>query len=135
VDNLWGPADLDGATMMDLPYVLLATEAQRQTGRLAQGMCADEEHLLFEVIAAMRYQGEYLGDPSTKRFFRSEHLLPKLFQRESFEAWQARGQTEEEMAMGRVKEILRTHEPEPLPDEVNRELDRIMVRAAEELAG
>jgi trimethylamine--corrinoid protein Co-methyltransferase len=133
VDNLWGPADFDGATLVDLPYILLAAEALRQIGRLIEGINLDQERFLFDVIEKMGYQGEYLGDPSTKKFFREEHLLPDLFPRESYEAWEARGQSEEEIAIERVKEILSTHEPEPLPDEVIREIDRIYASAEEAL--
>lgn len=133
VDNLWGPADLDGYTLADLAHVLLATEAVRQIDRLLQGMALDDEHFMLEVIARMRFQGEYLGDPSTKKYFRREHLLPDLFPRESYESWAARGQSEEEMAVGRVKQILEAHQPEPLPDKVIKELDRIMAAAEVEL--
>ena len=133
VDNMWGPADLDGATLMDLPFILLATEVMRQTGRLVEGMAFDEEQFLYDVLASMRFQGEYLGDPSTKKHFRREHLLPVLFPRESYESWASRGESEEEMAMSRVEEILRTHEPQPLPDDVNKVLDQIMAAAKKDL--
>jgi trimethylamine--corrinoid protein Co-methyltransferase len=133
VDNLWGPADFDGATLVDLPYVLLAAEVLRQIGRLIEGINLDQERFLFDVIEKMGYQGEYLGDPSTKKFFREEHLLPDLFRRESYEAWEARGESEEENAIEKVKEILDTHEPEPLPDDVVREIDRIYAKAEKAL--
>ena len=149
VNKLWGPADLDNYTTVDLAHVLLSTEAVRQINRLRQGMVLDDEHFLFDVIADMGFKGEYLGDPfhikgsadrlrstaapSTKKYFCREHLLPNLFPRESYESWQARGQTEEEMAIERVKEILRTHEPEPLPAGVVKELDRIAAAAEKAL--
>jgi trimethylamine--corrinoid protein Co-methyltransferase len=132
-DNLWGPADMDGANMVDLAYVLLSTEPIRQTARLLKGMEVNEENFLFDVIAKMRFAGEYLADPSTKKYFRNEHLLPKIFPRESYEAWEARGQSEEQMAIEHVKEVLNTHEPEPLPEDVVREIDRIYVKAEEAL--
>jgi trimethylamine--corrinoid protein Co-methyltransferase len=133
VDNLWGPADFDGATLVDLPYILLAAEVLRQIGRLIEGINLDQDRFLFDVIETMGYQGEYLGDPSTKKFFREEHLLPDLFPRESYEAWEARGQSEEEIAIEKVKEILRSHEPEPLPEDVVREIDRIYASAEKAL--
>ena len=77
----------------------------------------------------MGFQGEYLGDPSTKKYFREEHLLPKIFPRESYEAWEARNQSEEQMAIERVKKILDTHEPMPLAEDVGVEIDRIIAAA------
>jgi trimethylamine--corrinoid protein Co-methyltransferase len=128
-DALWGPADLDLGTLVDLPWLLLASEVVRQIKRLIQGIALDEEHILFEVIAKMRFQGEYLGDPSTKKFFREEHLLPGLLPRESYENWLMRGQTEEEIALARVNQLLASHEPKPLEEGVMREIDRIIVAA------
>jgi trimethylamine--corrinoid protein Co-methyltransferase len=132
-DNLWGPADMDGANMVDLAYVMLSTEMIRQTDRLLRGMDINDEHFLLEVITKLRFDGEYLADPSTKKYFRDEHLLPKLFPRESYEAWEARGQSEEEMAIEKVREILRSHEPDPLPEDVVREIDRIYASAEKAL--
>ena len=134
-DGVWGPGDLDGSNLVDLPYLLLGAEIVRQVKRLARGIAFDDEHFLFDVIAEMRFQGEYLGDPSTKKYFRQEHLLPKLFARESYESWEARGQSEEEMAVARVKEILRTHKPKPLPKDVGQEIERIIAAAEKALVG
>jgi len=129
-DGIWGPGDLDGSNLVDLPFVLLGTDLVRQVRRLLSGITFDDDHFLFDVIAAMRFQGDYLADPSTKKYFRQEHLIPDLFPRESFESWEARGQTEEEMALSRVQKILDTHKPTPLPDDVRVEIDRI-IKAAE----
>jgi trimethylamine--corrinoid protein Co-methyltransferase len=132
-DLLWGIGLLDGITLLHLPHLLLATEACRQIRRLKASMTVDQEHLLFDVITKMRFQGDYLGDPSTKKFFRKEHLLPDLFPRESYESWQSRGETEEEMATERVIDILNEHNPLPLPDDVAMEVDRLMKAAHKEL--
>jgi trimethylamine--corrinoid protein Co-methyltransferase len=77
----------------------------------------------------MGFRGEYLSHPSTKKYFRQEHLLPDIFPRESYEAWRARGQREEERAIERVVEILKGHEPVPLQDEIEGELERILIEA------
>lgn len=132
-DAIYGPASLDTESLTDLPITLLGTEILRQIRRLKEGMKVDEEHLLFDTIAGMGFKADYLADPSTKKNFRQEHLLPKLYPRESYDAWRGRGQTEEQMAVAKVKEILRTHRPTPVPAEVSRELDRIMVAAEKAL--
>jgi trimethylamine--corrinoid protein Co-methyltransferase len=133
-DAVWGPGDLDGSNLVDLPYMLLGTEVVRQVKRLKEGIVIDEEHFLVQAIERMCFQGNYLGDPSTKRYFREEHMLPVLFPRESYESWEARGQSEDQMAVQKVKEILDSHSPEPLPGEVMAELDRIYAAAEAELS-
>jgi trimethylamine--corrinoid protein Co-methyltransferase len=133
-DGVWGPGDLDGSNLVDLPFLFLGAEVVRQLKRLVKGIDLDDEHLLFEVIEAMRFQGEYLGDPSTKKYFRQEHMMPQVFPRESFENWEARSESEEEMAVGRVQSILRTHRPRPLAHEVSKEIQRIVTAAEKVLA-
>lgn len=135
VNNLWGPGDLDGYTMVDLAHVYLSLEAVRQINRLREGMIIDEEHFLIDAIEEMGFRGDYLSHPSTKKYFRQEHLLPDVFPRESYEAWQARGQSEEDRAIERVKEILKQHEPVRLPEEVAKELERILTQAEMTLLG
>ena len=134
-DGVWGPGDLDGSNLVDLPFVLAGAEVVRQLKRLLQGIDLRDDRFLFDVIAGMRFRGEYLGDPSTKKYFRQEHLLPDLFPRESYESWAARGETEEEVAISRVKQILSTHQPSPLAEDVAAEIDRIISAAEGVLVG
>ena len=133
VDNFWWPSDLDGFNLMDLADVVLGREVIRQVKRLREGFTLDDEHFLFDVIKEMGFKGEYLGDPSTKKYFRQEHLLPDLFLRESYEAWEAKGLLEREMAVARVKEILAAHQPVQVHRDVKKELDRIMSAAEKQL--
>jgi trimethylamine--corrinoid protein Co-methyltransferase len=129
IDNFWWPSDLDGFNVIDLADVVLGREVVRQILRLKQGFTLDDEHFLSEVIEEMQFRGEYLGDPSTKRYFQEEHLLPDLFPRESYEAREAKGQSEREMAVTRVKEILAAHQPVQVEPAVKKDLDRIMTAA------
>lgn len=128
-DAIWGPGDLDGSNLVDLPFMYLGIEVVRQLKRLLEGINFEEEHFLTDVIAEMRFQGDYLADPSTKKYFRQEHLLPKIFPRESYEAWENRGETEGEMALAEVKNILRAPKPEYVSEEVAKEIERIMTAA------
>jgi trimethylamine--corrinoid protein Co-methyltransferase len=133
VDNLWWPADLDGFNLMDLASVVLATEAVRQARRVRQGLVLDEEHLMLDRIFSMGFRGQYLSERSTKKYFRQEHLLPDLFPRQTYESWQGEGQSEEEIALDRIQELLGRYEPPPVAVEVVRELERIMAAAEAEL--
>ncbi len=78
---------------------------------------------------------EYLAHPSTKRYFRQEHLRPEIFPRESYEAWERRGRSEETLAVNRVKEVLAEPEPSRLPEHVSKELDCILMAARKALCG
>ncbi len=133
VDNIVWPTDLDGYALMDLAHVVLGKEPVRQAARIRQGMALDEEHLMSDLIIDMKFSGEYLGDPSTKKYFRQEYMLPDLFPRQTYEKWEERGQSEEEMAIEKLKEILDKHEPTPPSPEILKELDHIYAAAETEL--
>jgi trimethylamine--corrinoid protein Co-methyltransferase len=69
---------------------------------------------------------DFLGTEHTLKHFRAEQFLPILLDRDKFDVWQeAGGQRVEERARDRVADLLRAHEPEPLPDEAMRELRSI----------
>jgi trimethylamine:corrinoid methyltransferase-like protein len=129
VDNLWWPADLDGFNLMDLASVVLSTEAVHQMDRMKQGMHLDDEHLMHDLIVKMRFEGKYLSERSTRKYFRQEHLMPDLFPRQTYESWEAKGRSEEEIALARVRELVASHEPPDVAPEVRRELERIMAAA------
>jgi trimethylamine--corrinoid protein Co-methyltransferase len=134
-DGLWGPADLDCYSMVDPAFLYLAVESVRQINRILEGIDLDEERFLFDAIGEIRFSGGYLGHPSTKRYFRQEHLRPSVFPRESYEAWEARARSEETLAVARVKEILSDHVPASIPGHVSQELERIVLAARKTLCG
>jgi trimethylamine:corrinoid methyltransferase-like protein len=57
------------------------------------------------------------------RYLEEEHFLPKLSDRESYEAWVEKGKKSiQERAKDQVKKILREHEPLPMDEAVEKEL-------------
>ena len=135
VDNLWWPADIDGYKTFDLSIMAMGNEVVRQVKRMRKGFILDEERMLRETIINMGFEAEYMGDPSTKKYFREEHLLPDLFPRISHDDWHAAGEpTEESIAIARVKEVLAKHKPVEVDPGLEKELDRIYAAAEKALA-
>jgi trimethylamine--corrinoid protein Co-methyltransferase len=57
--------------------------------------------------------------------------MPRLFDRSSWEEWSAAGRPDAAFRAGeRVRALLETHEPTPLPSGVGDELDRIVSEAS-----
>jgi trimethylamine--corrinoid protein Co-methyltransferase len=135
VDNFWFPADMDGFNLMDLANVILATEPMRQVDRLMKGMQLDDERIMLDTMINVGHEDSYLKEPSTKKYYKTEHLMPDLFPRETIEAWEARGQTEEELALERVHELLKGHKKKELSPEVEKEIDKIIAAAEKDFLG
>jgi len=63
-----------------------------------------------------------------------ERWMSRLSDISSYESWEKEGGKRiDEVARERVKEILTTHEVMPLPEDVEKEIGRILKRAEEEL--
>jgi trimethylamine--corrinoid protein Co-methyltransferase len=86
---------------------------------------------LDDVIQRVGPGGNFLGEISTIANMRSgEWLIPSLGIHQSQESWEMAGKNDLlEEAREKVENLLSTHKPLPLSDEVEKELDKIQKRA------
>jgi trimethylamine--corrinoid protein Co-methyltransferase len=85
------------------------------------------------VIEAVGPGGHFLAEEHTRVHMR-ERWRSELFGKDAWEAWEAAGRPEpRDRARDRVREILATHEPEPLPEDLDGELRAIVEHRAREL--
>jgi trimethylamine--corrinoid protein Co-methyltransferase len=119
----------DGAQSLSFAKVLLDCDSVGALRRLVRDDPIDATRALLDDIAAVGPGGHYLGRRSTREFHRAgEVWQPGLWQRGPFEAYAGRPLVEE--AAARADEILRTHEVEPLPDDVVKAIDAVIERYA-----
>jgi trimethylamine--corrinoid protein Co-methyltransferase len=102
--------------------------------RIVAGCSVNEETLAFDVMAeVVRRDGVFLGEMHTVRQMRQGALwIPGISQRGEA----GTGDQAEDVvarARRRAREILHSHEVEPLPEEASRHLDEVMIRARREL--
>jgi trimethylamine--corrinoid protein Co-methyltransferase len=131
---------LVGAGMMQQSLVtsheqlVIDDEINRIVFRAVEGFEIDEEHLAIEAIDRVGPGGNFVTDMHTYKFLRSERFETKLLYRNSREAWEESGLT---TLLDRAKEraltILKEHEPNPLPEDVSRELDKFVSKALKSL--
>jgi trimethylamine--corrinoid protein Co-methyltransferase len=95
--------------------------------RLAQGIRVDSEHLCLDSFRRAGAMGNYLEDPSTLKYLRSdEWSSTQLFTREKYEHWKARGvKTVVEKAAQRAEHLMEC-EDVPLEAEKRREIAAII---------
>jgi trimethylamine--corrinoid protein Co-methyltransferase len=85
-----------------------------------------DETLALDLIDEIGPDGQYLDSDHTLRHFRDQ-WHPPLFDRYNFDGWVAKGSmTLEKRAAEHVDNILSTHQPEPLPEEVKAKLRAIV---------
>ena len=100
-------------------------------GRLAEGIKVDEDTMAVELIEEVGpIPGFYLGKKHTQKWWKKEQFLPRVADRSNYSDWVKKGKkTALDYARERVEEILATHQPTPLPEDKNREIEKILGKA------
>ena len=129
-DIVLGLGGLGGTTSPEA--MVIDNEIVDYALRFAQGIEVNEDTLAVDVIDKAGPGGHFLGEKHTLNHFR-ERWMPRL-DVDSLETWEKEGiKSLGELAHEKVKEILATHKPTPLPEDVDREICRILQRAEAEL--
>ncbi|MFN2227356.1 MAG: trimethylamine methyltransferase family protein, partial [Anaerolineae bacterium] len=88
----------------------------------------DAETLALDVVEELGATGDYLTHPHTLRHYK-EPFYSGLADKATYAQWVERGATTmEERAAKQVDKILASHEPEPLPEDVQRGIREIVER-------
>jgi len=100
-------------------------------GAFLKGIDVSDETLAVEVIKKAGHEGSYLATEHTRKNFKDE-WYPQLFERDNFTSWEGKGsKTLAQRAGERVEKILLEHQPEPLSQEVQKQLREIVQRRVE----
>jgi trimethylamine---corrinoid protein Co-methyltransferase len=125
-DIMTGAGSLNADSIYSLAGLVLDAEIMEMTYQWIKGIDITDESLAVEVVQNVGPGGHFLGEQHTMdhmRDFRRSKILNRL----DWEAWIAAGRpTPEDAAKAEARRILAEHEPDPLPDGVEAELDRIM---------
>jgi trimethylamine--corrinoid protein Co-methyltransferase len=102
--------------------------------RLMRGVEVSDDTLGMEAIMRVATEGNYLIDPHTLKYYKTEYFVPKSINRFVRGVWETKGMKDaNEMARERARKILAEHRAEPLDPKLAAELDRI-VQAADQAA-
>jgi trimethylamine--corrinoid protein Co-methyltransferase len=117
-----------GSRVFAFENVLLDAELFSLVCHLLEDVPAEQDDLAVEVIEAVGPGGHYLAETHTRAHMR-ELWMPRFFDRDAWEDWEAAGRPEaRDRAHERVATILAENEPEPLPEDVERELREMTER-------
>jgi len=126
---------LDCADIGSLESLVMNDEIIAMTRRILRGVVVNENTLLLDLIDRVGPGGHFMAERHTAKHCRAEIWVPTLLDREPWETWQAAGaQTMLERIRARLREILATHRPPPLPAGAAEKIEAIL-QAAEEREG
>jgi len=127
-DMLLGVGLLYGSRIWSYEQMLKDCEIFAIVRQIMAGIVVDEETLALEAIRAVGPAGHFLTQKHTRRHMR-ELWMPRLLDRRPYEAWETRGDGPRDWALERARQILSTHEPEPLDHHLAEEVERIVAAA------
>lgn len=124
---------LDGSRVSSLEKFIIDIEAFRLCRHAQRGINTSKEMWLTDTIKKIGPGGNYLYEKSTVEAIRSDDwYIPDFGSHETYESWLTKGKKDiMEEARERVKKILKTHQPLPLGNDVEKELAKIYKRASE----
>ena len=132
-DLLVGPGLLGGSMILSLEQLMIDVEMFRMSRQVHRGLQTHQDAWLDEIIQKVGPGGHFLGEKSTRENMRSgEWLFPEIGVHGTEQAWKrAGGKDVLDEAREKVDQILKTHKPLPLDDDVQKELDSIHKKAQE----
>jgi trimethylamine--corrinoid protein Co-methyltransferase len=121
---------LEGGMCNSIEQIVICDELIAYTKQFMKGLQIDETTLALDLIDEVGPDGDFMSTDHTLSHFRRD-WYPKLFDRRNHDEWAAAGgKTLRRRARERALDILDSHRPEPLPDDVQRQLDAIVQDAA-----
>lgn len=121
---------LDCADIGSLEMLVMTDEIIGMVRRILRGVEVSDDTLMLDLIDRVGPGGEFLSTRETARRCRAEIWVPKLMDREPWVAWEAAGAlTMQDRIRERLRHILATHQPPPLPERVAEQIDAILSRA------
>lgn len=125
---LHGAGELENTMAVSYEKILVDNEIIDMARWFSQGMGVNEETLAVDVIKQIGCgpQGQFLQHDHTFDHFRTEQFMPRLFARDIYSKWEkANKKSVEQRSAAEVEHILNSHQPLPLPDDTQKEIDAI----------
>ena len=137
---LAGASDIYGAGMtesgvtFDPAQLVMDNEFAAMIKKVVAGIRVDDDLLMVEDIVKVGSFGDFLSLDSTYKHMRAQSQ-PQLMERRVREEWQADGGTTlAERAAAKAREILESHQPDPVDADVAKQM-RAIVEAADREKG
>ena len=121
---------IESGMTASIEMMVICDEIAGMCFRIVQGMTVNDDTLATDVVAKVGPGGHFLAQKHTLKHL-NELWMPTLMDRNRFEAWSKSG-TKDLLARAREKalEILKEHQPEPVPKDIVDGIKKI-IREAE----
>ena len=129
---IYGSGMIESGVTFDCGQFVMDNEFARMIKHCVGGIAVSDETLAVDDIAQVGAFGDFLSLDSTYRHMR-EQSQPRLIDRRVREEWLEDGATDlYARSLARAREIIETHEPEPLDADVVEQMRAFVLEADRE---
>ena len=132
INNVSGPGMLDFESCLSLEKLVLDNEICGMVYRLIAGIEPKEDFPAIGLFRELLKEKHMLISGHTRRYLKTEHFFPgPVIDRARRSKWEEEGSlTLRQRAHQEVKKLLANYKPPGLPEDVKKELTKLMVREA-----
>ncbi len=131
---IYGLGMLEGGLTWDYAMLVMQNEMVKQILQCVQGIPVNDEEMALEVIKQVGPGGEFISHEHTFKNFR-KLSAPVIMDRRNRDGWKAAGGKDiVQTSYEKAREILETFKPEPLPENIQKQLKEIVKEAEAETA-
>lgn len=130
-----GAGSIESHLIGSFEHLVLSNECVAAVRRFMKGAPIDDNTLGMDVI---QHVGDGLPDrifvdqDHTTRNYLQEQWQPEVFNRNNFQVWTEKGKKDSfAVCNERVRDILENYQPEPLPDDMLKQLEEIAIAATD----
>jgi len=130
-DMIAGIGLLEDCRTVWLEQLVIDDEISRVIGRMAKGIEVSDETLAIDVVDRAGIGRDYLGQRHTMTHYRTEHFMPVVSDRSSYDTWHSKGaKSIVDRAGEEVRRILKEHTVEETRSEVKETAAALLKRRA-----
>ena len=131
---IYGVGMIETGQTMDYGQLVMDNEFAGMIKYVLGGIPVNDETLALEAIHEVGASKDFLSHDHTLKHMRTAQTHSDLIDRQTLENWKLEGQLDiHRKAWEKAKQILRTHQPEPLPKDVQATIQSIVAETEDEL--
>ncbi|MFZ0534696.1 MAG: trimethylamine methyltransferase family protein [Anaerolineales bacterium] len=124
-DMLLGVGLLHGSRIWSYAQMLMDCEIFSIVQKVMQGIVVDDETLALDAIRSVGPGGNFLSQKHTLKHMR-DIFIPQFMDRRPYNVWELKHDDGRDWALEKARNILNTHQPEPLDLAISVELKKII---------
>jgi len=124
-DMLLGVGLLHGSRIWSYEQMLMDCEIYSMIHKVLEGIAVNGDTLALDAIRAVGPGGNFLTQKHTLQHMR-QLFVPQFMDRRPYNVWEEKRDGARQWALAKARQILETHQPEPLDPGLSLELQRII---------